>query len=312
MGHQKLLISLAIIFAFLVCAINFSVLVKRTNESSSKSVDNGGMPPQNPLVMSNSTNRAEIGNIRIENVEVDNATTSRHSEIFQLASLVAKDKSEPIFEQRTSWSDNCEKIVAHEHGHWHHYNTHSEIVGILNDKSMHQMYFPEEIMWLGGQNQPEDFGKCVRANKYLMYNSILGHQCGCGVRGFMPSHSEWIYNATTAPSLPAPNASTESSPIQDYYYAISPTLRLARELARTESTLCFSGDSIDYQIYTAMHNNLRRIDQLHDLYHPSGEREKLVNVVSREIPVTDKYHTKPGNMDDWFARGHRPPNGKLV
>lgn len=83
------------------------------------------------------------------------------------------------------------------------------------------------------------------------------------------------------------------------YFASSPTLRLAKSLADADATLCFTGDSIDYQIYTAMHNNLRRIQQLDQLYNRNEPR--LLSVVSREIPVAKLFATKPGNASDWFV-----------
>ncbi|KAL7534598.1 hypothetical protein ACHAXR_005984 [Thalassiosira sp. AJA248-18] len=207
-------------------------------------------------------------------------------------------KFEPPREGASSYSGNCKNLIAHENGYWHHH-IHSENNNSLlsNDRSVQEIYFPEEMMWLKGQNKPQNFGKCTRSNKFLMYNAPVGHQCGCGVKGFTPSHSVWMHNATIK---------TPAAPNSDYF-ASSPTLRLAKLLANANATLCFSGDSIDYQIYAAMHNNLRRIDQLHQLYHPGEER--LVSVVTREIPVTHKYYTKPGNIDDWFLHGHRPPNG---
>mmetsp|Transcript_8792 Transcript_8792/g.19705 ORF Transcript_8792/g.19705 Transcript_8792/m.19705 type:complete len:395 (-) Transcript_8792:303-1487(-) len=114
-------------------------------------------------------------------------------------------------------------------------------------------------------------------------------------------HDVQLYSwASMRLAIPA----TEQLPNLDYF-AVSPTLRLARDLANADATLCFSGDSIDYQIYTAMQTTLRRMDQLHQLYYP--DKNRLVSVVSREIPLN--HSTKPGNVDDWFLHGHRPPDG---
>lgn len=195
--------------------------------------------------------------------------------------------------------NSCRELIAHENGgYWHHSTrTKNNNSPIMRETFAHEMYYPEEMMWLGGQSlPPTGFGICTFSNKFLMYNAMMGHQCGCGVKGFTPSHSVWVYNTTLKLSAPAADKLSNG---EDYYYARSPTLRLAKNLADANATLCFSGDSIDYQIYSAFHNNLRRVDQLYRQNHP-GE-EGLVGVVSREIPV--KHSTKPGNVDDWFLYG---------
>jgi len=168
------------------------------------------------------------------------------------------------------------------------------------------MYLPQELMWLKGQNLPRDFETCTRNNNYLLYNSVLGHQCGCGVRGFAPAHSVWVYNTTGqhSPAVVEKQKQLSTNP-ENYYFDQSPTLRLAKQLAYANATICFSGDSIDYQIYKAFHNNLRRIEQIYQRVFPG--RDKIVSVVTREIRV--HHATKPGNVSDWFLHGRRPPDG---
>eukprot|EP00578_Thalassiosira_sp_NH16_P030140 CAMPEP_0181078204 /NCGR_PEP_ID=MMETSP1071-20121207/1361_1 /TAXON_ID=35127 /ORGANISM="Thalassiosira sp., Strain NH16" /LENGTH=801 /DNA_ID=CAMNT_0023159503 /DNA_START=172 /DNA_END=2577 /DNA_ORIENTATION=- len=196
----------------------------------------------------------------------------------------------------TAMPDNCQQLIAHENGHWHHI-THADsaIFPVLNDSA--HIYFPQEMSWLKSQTISRDFGTCQYSNRNLMYNTLLGHQGGCGVKAFKPTHSAWVNKKTN--SVPETDPSRKPD-----YFTSSPTLRLVRRLANANATLCFSGDSIDYQIYVALASNLERIDQLHTLHNPG--KHKLVSVMMREIPVT--HSTNPGNRDDWFLRGRRPPD----
>jgi hypothetical protein len=69
------------------------------------------------------------------------------------------------------------------------------------------------------------------------------------VHRFQPSFSEWKIPANDAISYTHDiNAETRDSP----------SLRLIERLAKANSTLCFLGDSIDFQIYDALRNNLFR------------------------------------------------------
>ena len=247
-----------------------------------------------------------ISHVGVEQVENESQEAANLDETGTVAAEVENPQS--TISQRKSLLNNCQQLIAHEHGHWNHH-THPSQHGNMSytevSPLIRQMYYPEELKWLRGQNLPQTgFGKCTGSRKYLMSNSMLGHQCGCGVVKYKPTQSVWVYNMTKTTT-----ASSEP-PFNMDYFAASPTLRLAKKLANAEATLCLSGDSIDYQIYYAMHNNLRRIEQLHKLHYPG--KKGIVTVVTREIPVTSKYHTKPGNLDDWWEYGQRPPNGKHV
>lgn len=204
--------------------------------------------------------------------------------------------------QEALWTDTCQRLLAHENGYWKHsiYNKsdHNATITFLNDIMRQNMYFPHEISWLTGQTSPMGVlgANCKISNKLSMYNTKIGHQCGCSVQAFKPTHSTWVYNQSNASTV------TDNNHTSNDYFDKSPTLRLAKKLATANTTLCFVGDSIDYQIYKAMHYTLRRIDQLYQQQYKS----KLISVVDREIPVT--YSTKAGNESDWFIRGHRPPD----
>ena len=202
---------------------------------------------------------------------------------------------------KASWTDTCQRLLAHENGYWKHsiYNKsdHNATITFLNDIMRQNMYFPHEISWLTGQTSPMGVGaNCKISNKLSMYNTKIGHQCGCSVQAFKLTHSTWVYNQSNASTI------TDNNHTSNHYFDKSPTLRLAKTLATANATLCFVGDSIDYQIYKSMHYTLRRIDQLYQQQYKS----KLISVVDREIPVT--YSTKAGNESDWFIRGHRPPD----
>lgn len=257
--------------AFIVCAINVTILANLTM----------GDGEQEVVIMIEDNRRAEVvadaNDTTLESVELD-----------------------------PKWSDTCRRLMSHENGTWDHKFSDKIPSSIANDPTILYLYFPEEIALLHGENQPPNFGTCTPSNKYLMYSSLIGHQCGCGADRFHPSHSVWVHNSQstsnggTAPTIDAP-------PKFHDYFKTSSTLRLARLIANANATICFVGDSVDYQIYMAMHNNLRRIDQLHRHYHPSNkEKIGLVLVVSREIPVVHSSF-KAGNDHDWSVKGHRPP-----
>lgn len=312
MGRQSFLISVGLLFAFLVCAIQFSLLAKRMNvtssSSSSTSIHNSDSPePESPPPLEQLPQRVLNGVEEKSEDSIEPATEKMDGGMNNKSNNESTSAvyMEPRSTQRTSWSDTCQQLIAHENGYWHHtfHADDNNIPQLFNDSSssIHQkMYFPQEKMWLNGQHLPPQnkFGECTPSYQFLMYNFNLGHQCGCGVKGFKPSHSTWEFkktkNATAAEPIPPSPTSSDNT---DYFFAASPTLRLARALANADATICFAGDSIDYQIYSAFHNNLRRIDQLHKHYHPDS-KERLVNVVTREFPIT--HSTKPGNGDDWF------------
>ena len=207
-----------------------------------------------------------------------------------------------------SYEDHCNAILAHEKGHWAEVKQESFIFFMRNNSSFRQLMFPKEKDWMKGFYPWYGFGKCKKEKNMLMYNGLLGHQCGCGVRGFEPSLPEWIYNTSINPSTLSGLGITNTNefhPSWTDYYKTSATLRLARKLANANATLCFAGDSIDYQIYFGMKNNLKRISQLHNM-HFSGSPE-IVSILDRLIPVN--HTTEPGTMDDWYLTGKRPPDG---
>lgn len=212
--------------------------------------------------------------------------------------------------ERVSLDNNCKTLLSHAQGYWKHHPYNSTL---LNDATMRRLFFPKEKDWIRGRHLSVDFRTCTASKNVLMYNGIVGHQCGCGVRGFQPSLSEWVHDAKSKRSMPTfstaslPNATTTTTLPTSWseYYENSATLRLVRQLANANATLCFAGDSIDYQIFHAMKNNLLRIDQLHNMHHP--ENLRLLTVRYRDFPIN--HTTKPGTTDDWYLLGRRPPDG---
>ena len=202
-----------------------------------------------------------------------------------------------------AWSDTCKQLLAHQNGYWKH-STHSDNdnSSFLNEHSIQQSYFPQELNWLNGKQPPLGVGgRCVPSSKVFMYTTMLGHQCGCNVEGFRLTHSSWVYNnMDNADAINGTYAKTKHD-----FLSKNPTLRLTKKLADKGATLCFAGDSIDYQIYNAFRSNLLRIGQLYQ-HHTSPGLDKLLSVMSREIPFV--YATKPGNASSWFVHGQRPPD----
>ena len=175
--------------------------------------------------------------------------------------------------------NNCMALELHEQGHWqHHYhNMSSDMDKVLNATSIAAQYLPAEIEWLAGKNLPDRWDVCASGIwmgeriEGLMYQTGLGNQgrCRmCGVRGFQPSFSKWKIPANDAISDTNDNNSETRG---------SPSLRLIERLAKANSTLCFLGDSIDFQIYDALRNNLFRQQRL--------QEEITIKIETREIPV---------------------------
>ncbi|KAL3793881.1 hypothetical protein HJC23_002128 [Cyclotella cryptica] len=217
-----------------------------------------------------------------------------------------RDQTSTPHKKLLSHDEYCNALLAHEEGHWQHTSYDSFAQLAMNNPSIKRLHFPKELDWLKGRVPSNGFGTCSWEKNMLMYNGILGHQCGCEVRGFQPSLSEWVYNTTARPStLDNLDENSGFHPSWNEYYKTSATLRLARMLANANATLCFAGDSIDYQIYYAMQNNLKRVSQLHAMHY--GGNPELVHVMDREIKVT--HSTEPGTMEDWYRTGRRPPDG---
>jgi len=227
--------------------------------------------------------------------ETNNETTSQNIQLLPL-------------QKSPSLDDYCNALLAHEKGHWEETLQDTFPSFIQSNPSVRQLLFPKEKEWLKGNAPWYGYATCVRENKMLMYNGIVGHQCGCGVKDFEPSIAEWVYDST--PRLdPIADLGMKSEigfhSSWTEYYKTSATLRLARKLAASNATLCFSGDSIDYQIYYGMQNNLKRASQLHAMHFPGSP--EIVKIMDRLIPV--KYSTEPGTVDDWYLTGKRPPDG---
>ena len=121
-----------------------------------------------------------------------------------------------------------------------------------------------------------------------MYTTRLGHQCGCGVRGFRPSHSVWTHgNHNSTTNNPQGNNAFDS-----------PSLRLVDKLARANQTLCFFGDSIDLQIYDALRHSIERTVMLQQKMQNLSPPQVKISIQSREIPVEYTDETGPS----WYGK----------
>ena len=170
----------------------------------------------------------------------------------------------------------------------------------LNELSARSIYLSEEINWLRGSSMPAsdaewNFGnkKCKKADvdRGLSYLSSIGNQCGCGNAAFQPSHSYWVHAYHKNSSTISPNHDRLSE---------SPSLKLARRLAQKNQTLCFAGDSIEFQFYFALKNNLHRVELLHREHFNAS----IVNVSSYQHPL--HYST---NITSYIRKeGYRPPD----
>ena len=75
---------------------------------------------------------------------------------------------------------------------------------------------------------------------------------------------------------------------------------LARRLSQKNQTLCFAGDSIEYQFYFALKNNLHRVELLHREHF----NKSFVNVSSYQHPI----HYSTNTTSYIRKEGYRPPD----
>ena len=186
-------------------------------------------------------------------------------------------------------SDQCNDLQYHESGHWRHqhfYGKETANVTYMPD-TVEKEYLHKESYWLRGHALPVDWVKegCKESastnGQGLMYVSTIGNQCGCNADGFRPSHSTW-------------------STSREYEGYNSASVQLVRNLARYNRTLCFMGDSIDLQFYTALQNNLRRVKLLQDAHGISNMSKHYIDIIlnSTELPIV--YTNETGFS--WFSK----------
>jgi hypothetical protein len=170
---------------------------------------------------------------------------------------------------------NCRDIEQHMQGHWQHKSALTEWNSSYeyNSSSYHFDYLPEEVDWLHGKSDDWrggcSMGAYQKDKRGYMFASPMGNQCGCGTSTFMPVDSQWMWNRTTH----------ESKDRKGHYYSF----QLVEQLAKTNKTMCFVGDSIDLQFYTALVNNILRTQ----LFESSQNSDRMpkVSVDQRLIPV---------------------------
>ena len=203
--------------------------------------------------------------------------------------------------------ENCRALMLHEGGHWvhQHANNESDLDTLFNTSSKNrEMYLPPEIDWMASKNWPERWDRCYQPmngahhhfSKQPWYNELaykaqLGNQCGaCGVVGFEPTLSMWV---------PANDSLTNQNNIAqpDDHAITSPSLRLIERLAKASNTLCFVGDSIDFQIYDALRHNLIRQNSLQNAINISISE-------SRQIPVNYTNETGQPEYTGFMSMSH--------
>ena len=232
-------------------------------------------------------------------------------------------------------NDSCktlllQTLLLHEGGHWeHHYyhqqqslnNTTKELyTSIFNNTTRH--YFPQEMDWiLSNRSWPDkSWGTCFHLHVSdtqppYMYQSKLGNQCGsCGVvLGFQPSLSTWVpahfTNASTSNATTEHNTQIQQPQYDKNVQVMSPSLRLIQRLAESNSTLCLAGDSIDFQFYDALRNNLIRQQSLLRLHKLKGNlfNQIIQNISiseSRQIPVNFTNVGLPPYHIYWMTMDH--------
>lgn len=82
----------------------------------------------------------------------------------------------------------------------------------------------------------------------------------------------------------------------------SSSVRLARRFARKNQTVCFVGDSVDYQLYYGFKNNLHRAETLHQKNCGSS----ILNISSTQYPA--QYSTNGTQTDTYWIERKRLPD----
>ncbi|KAL7540222.1 hypothetical protein ACHAXR_009953 [Thalassiosira sp. AJA248-18] len=198
--------------------------------------------------------------------------------------------------------DRCKYLKLHEEGAWQHYYSdyNNRSIGLaLTDKLLssrsYKQYFPFELDWFSGKQLPAAWGGKGACLKYVnatmdvkssMYLSQLGNQCGCGMNGFEPSHSVWMRGNHTNTTNDVQSSSFKNE--DDGKSSSSPSFMLIEALAKAKQTLCFFGDSIDFQFYDALQLNLQRAILLQDVN---------ASMETRLIPINYTNDTGPS----WFG-----------
>ena len=182
----------------------------------------------------------------------------------------------------------CQALVNHDRGHWEHKHT-NELLNNNNDTSfMNRTYFPIEVEWMSGNEYPPTWG--CQGEIGLMYVSQLGHQCGCQMQSFHTSLTNWVPAGNITSSKSASDRAPNNENIT------SPSLQLIWQLAETNSSLCFAGDSIDLQFYEALRNNLQRQKQL--------QYKMNISIVTASIPANYTNATGVPMYTDWMTMSH--------
>jgi hypothetical protein len=172
-------------------------------------------------------------------------------------------------QQLTSTKSICDEFENHINGHWKHTTLVKPNNYDYKTSSYQFDYFQEEVDWL--YNTSDEWKVGCKTGSYqqdkrgYMYASPVGKQCGCATSTFAPADSKWIWNKTTE------------------YESTHPSFDLVENVAKENKTMCFAGDSIDLQFYTAIVNNLFRTRLFNSLY--GNDHMPNVTVDLRQIPV---------------------------
>ena len=231
--------------------------------------------------------------------------------------------SETLKSARIGNADNCSLLIEHmRYGRWNHqfaFSNTTDLIQVdprlqqdsvsitnesLNELSVHKIYLSEEMNWLHGSNLPPSptgwgFGKeqCTRntphndVDRGISYLSTMGNQCGCGTEAFQPSHSYWELNRAVSRKTNLHNYDLLSK---------SPSMKVARRFAQRNQTLCFAGDSVEFQFYSALKNNLHRVELLHQEHF----NKSIVNVSTHLYPL--QYSTN--TTSNFRPKGYRFPD----
>ena len=229
--------------------------IKFNANKTSRTARKGQNPNGTSISAKNRMNEAQSLSLRLrmQQNEMSTANVSNQSKADD-----AKDGPPP---------GSCLALKEHEKGHWIHVRLDNSSV-VLEHKQIYKQHYPRELNWMKGIELPPNFNKhqCNGANPGEYYITGLGNQCGCDASGFHPSYSSWVYNKTEHGTY-----STENG-----------VLRLANRLIKTNSTLCFAGDSIDLQIYQSIQRQLERLQGLRQCHFNTPLN---VSFELREVPI---------------------------
>lgn len=321
MWRKRTLLIITGITIVLVCTINLNLLRIHHIAGHDGNVTDDAMIKSHDEVQKKSEPLYQSTNTKSKNTATDKNT---HAIITSCAHLM--NHMQGKWKHHLAFPNNITDLILHDPSIQHDILPFTNDM-LHNDTTIRRMYLSQEMDWLHGHKLPESplpphivmprgfklwgFGKQKCRNtpgsneeRGISYLSTLGHQCGCGTTSFQPSHSYWLFNNKE-------RSSSNNNAVDDgNYHTIrhdadvfdSASLRLARLLSKSNTTVCFAGDSVDNHLYYGLKNNLYRANRLH-LEHFNTT---ILNITEYHYPI---HYSSNVTSSHPRSTGYRFPDG---